>query len=101
MAHKQQPHKASSGITKATSEALCDHNAQAASLPPREGEVLTSLVESAIRETIARRRTKAEFLAHGLRAGRDAQQSGIYFAAEAVHDDLAQGLEARRKQVLG
>ncbi len=101
MANKQQPHKASSGITKVTSEALRDHNAQAASSHTREGEALTSLMESSIRETIARRSTQAEFLARGLRAGRDAQQSGIYFAAEAVHDDLAQGLEARRKQVLG
>ena len=101
MANKQQPHKVSSGITKATSEALRDHNAQAVSLPLREGESLTSLMESAIRETIALRRTQAEFLARGLRAGRDAQQSGIYFAAEAVHDDLVQLLEARRKQVLG
>ena len=67
----------------------------------REGETLIILMESAIRETIARRRTQAEFLAHGLRAGLDAQQSGSYHAAEAVLDDLAQRLEARRKQVLG
>ena len=67
----------------------------------REGETLTSLMESAMTETIARRRTQAEFLARGLRAGQDAQQSGIYHAAEAVHDDLAQRLHVRRKQVLG
>ena len=40
----------------------------------REGETLIILMEFAIRETIARRRTQAEFLAHGLRAGLDAQQ---------------------------
>ena len=67
----------------------------------REGETLTSLMESAMTETIARRRTQAEFLARGLRAGQDAQQSGIYHTAEAVHDDLAHRLHVRRKQVLG
>ena len=67
----------------------------------REGETLTSLMETAMRETIARRRTQDEFLARGLRAAEDAQQTGIYHAAEAVHDELAQRLDARRKQVLG
>lgn len=67
----------------------------------REGETLTSLIETAMRETIARRRTQDEFLARGLRAAQDAKQTGIYYAAEAVHDELAQRLDARRKQVLG
>ena len=67
----------------------------------REGETLTSLIETAMRETIARRRTQDEFLARGLRAAQDAKQTGIYYTAEAVHDELAQRLDARRKQVLG
>jgi len=66
----------------------------------REGETLTSLIETAMRETIARRRTQDEFLARGLRAAQDAKQTGIYYTAEAVHDELAQRLDARRKQVL-
>ena len=65
------------------------------------GETLTSLIETAMRETIARRRTQDEFLARGLRAAQDAKQTGIYYTAEAVHDELAQRLDARRKQVLG
>ena len=67
----------------------------------REGETLTSLIETAMRETIARRRTQDEFLARGLRAAQDAKQTGIYYTAEAVHEELAQRLDARRKQVLG
>jgi predicted transcriptional regulator len=67
----------------------------------REGETLTSLMETAMRETIARRRTQDEFLARGLRAAADARQTGLYHSAEAVHDELAQRLDARRKQVLG
>lgn len=67
----------------------------------REGETLTSLIETAMRETIARRRTQDEFLARGLRAALDAKQTGMHYAAEAVHDELAQRLDARRKQVLG
>lgn len=67
----------------------------------REGETLTSLIETAMRETIARRRTQDEFLARGLSAAHDARQTGIYYAAQAVHDELEQRLDARRKQVRG
>jgi len=67
----------------------------------REGETLTSLIETAMRETIQRRRTQAEFLARGLRAGQDAKQTGVYYSAQAVHGELAQRLDARRRQVLG
>lgn len=67
----------------------------------REGETLTSLMETAMRETIARRRTQDDFRARGLRAGQDARQTGIYHAAEVVHAELQQRLDARRRQVLG
>ncbi len=67
----------------------------------REGETLTSLMETAMRETIQRRRTQDEFLARGLRAGQDGWQTGAYHAAEAVHGELQQRLDARRRQVLG
>jgi len=67
----------------------------------REGETLTSLIETAMRETIQRRRTQDEFLARGLRSGQDAKQTGIYHSAEAVHGELQQRLDARRRQVLG
>jgi hypothetical protein len=67
----------------------------------REGETLTSLMETAVRETIARRRMQDEFIARGLRAGHDARQTGVYHPAEAVHGELQQRLDARRKRVLG
>jgi hypothetical protein len=67
----------------------------------REGETLTSLMETAMRETIMRRRTQDEFMARGLRSGQHAKQTGVYHSAESVHGDLQQRLDARRKQVPG
>lgn len=67
----------------------------------REGETLTSLIETAMRETIHRRRVQAEFLARGLKSSEDAKHSGIYHSATTVHAELQRRLDARRKQVLG
>lgn len=67
----------------------------------REGETLTSLIETAVRETIERRNAQAEFLARGLQAREQARSSGSYHAADAVHRELRKRLDARRKQVLG
>lgn len=67
----------------------------------REGETLSSLIETAMRETIERRRVQAEFLARGLRAGEDAQRSGSWHPARAVHAELQRRLDSRRKKVLG
>lgn len=67
----------------------------------REGETLTSLIETAMRETIQRRRVQDEFLRRGLESRDDAQKTGVYHAAKAVHEELQQRLDARRKQVLG
>ena len=67
----------------------------------REGETLTSLIETAMRETIHRRRVQDEFLARGLRSSADAQRTGNHHPATAVHAELQRRLDARRKQVLG
>ena len=67
----------------------------------QEGETLTGLIESAVRETIQRRQVQAEFLARGLRSGQDAKRTGIYHPAAAVHGELQKRLDARRKKVLG
>jgi len=67
----------------------------------REGETLTGLIESAVRETIHRRQAQAEFLARGLRSSNDAKRTGAYHAASDVHDELQQRLDTRRKQVIG
>ncbi len=65
-----------------------------------EGESLSSFVEAAVRQTIERRRTRAEFLARGLAARDEAQRSGIYFPADAVHAELAQMLAKARAKAL-
>ena len=67
----------------------------------REGETLTSLIETAMRETIHRRRVQNEFLARGLRSSEDAKRTGIYHAAIEVHTELQRRLDTRRKQMLG
>jgi hypothetical protein len=74
---------------------------QAAESVLRENETLTSLIETAMREIILRRRTQDAFVARGLRSKEDAQRTGIYHAAASVHGELQTRLDARRKQVLG
>ena len=73
---------------------------QAAESVLREGETLTSLIETAMRETIHRRRVQDEFLARGLRSSEDAKRTGIYHSAIEVHGELQRRLDARRNQVL-
>ena len=67
----------------------------------RDGETLTSLIETSVRETIQRRRVQEEFIARGLRSRADAERTGIYHSAESVHSDLQRRLDARRKSVRG
>lgn len=67
----------------------------------RDGETLTSLIETSVRETIQRRRAQDEFIARGLRSRDDALRTGIYHPAESVHSELQRRLDARRKSVLG
>ena len=67
----------------------------------REGETLTSLIETSIRETIRRRRVQDQFIARGLSSREDAERAGIYHSAEPVHAELQRRLDARRKSVLG
>ncbi len=57
-----------------------------------EGETLSTFVEQAIREGIARRQNQQEFIARGLQAGAEARQSGDYVSAEAVIEKLEQML---------
>ena len=67
----------------------------------RDGEILTSLIEPSVRETIQRRRAQEEFIARGLRSREDAERTGTYHTAESVHSELQQRLDTRRKSVLG
>ena len=67
----------------------------------RDGETLTSLIETSVRETILRRRAQEEFISRGLLAREEAEQTGIYHSAKSVHAELQHRLDARRKSVLG
>jgi hypothetical protein len=66
----------------------------------REGETLTSLMETAMRETIHKRRVQDEFIARGLRASEHIKRTGVVYPAKDVHDELQRMLDARRKQLL-
>jgi hypothetical protein len=67
----------------------------------QEGETLSALIEAAVRETVERRRTRAEFIARGLASRDDARRTGVYFAAESVHDELRTMLAKARKRARG
>lgn len=61
-----------------------------------EGESLSAFMESAVRESIERRRARAEFVARGLASRDEAKASGVYVTAEDVHADLARRLAQAR-----
>jgi hypothetical protein len=65
-----------------------------------EGESLSSFIESAVRETIERRRTRAQFIARGLASRDEARRTGVYFEAGEVLGELAEKL-ARRRAAMG
>jgi len=67
----------------------------------QEGETLTSLIETAVREAINRRQVQSAFLARGLQSSDEARRTGRYHPAAEVHTELQRRLDARRKQVLG
>ena len=46
----------------------------------QEGETLSSFIETSVRETIERRRTRAEFIARGLLSRDEAKRTGVFFA---------------------
>ncbi len=59
----------------------------------QDGETLSGFIETSVRETIARRRTRAEFIAHGMASRAEVKRTGITFAADQVHAELAQMLD--------
>ncbi len=67
----------------------------------QEGETLSALIETAVRETVERRRTRAEFIARGLSSREEARRTGRYFTAKSVHDELRTMLDKARKRVRG
>jgi len=59
----------------------------------QEGEMLSSLIEASVRETLERRRTRAEVIARGLASRDEARRTGVSFAADRVHTELANMLD--------
>jgi predicted transcriptional regulator len=57
-----------------------------------EGESLSTFIETSVRESIERRRTRAEFIARGLAARDAARRSGVYYTADEVHAELKKKL---------
>jgi predicted transcriptional regulator len=74
---------------------------EAAEAVLQEGETLSGLIETAVRETVERRRTRAEFIARGLASRDEARRTGVYFSAESVHAELRTMLAKARKRVRG
>ena len=64
-----------------------------------EGETLSGFIEASVRETIERRRARAEFMARGMASREEALRSGVYFAADKVHAELGQMLAAAKAKV--
>lgn len=65
----------------------------------QEGETLSAFIEASVRESIERRRTRAEFVARGLASREEAQASGVYFAAGEVQAELGRMLSQARAKV--
>ena len=58
----------------------------------QDGETLSGFIEASVRETIERRRSRAEFIARGMASREEAKRTGVYFAADRVHAELGQML---------
>lgn len=54
----------------------------------KEGETLSSFVETAVREQVALRRQREAFIARGILSRDDAQRTGVYHDAAAVIGEL-------------
>ena len=65
----------------------------------QDGETLSGFIEAAVRETIERRRSRAEFIARGMVSRQQAQRTGVYFAADQVHAELGQMLAKAKAKV--
>ena len=65
----------------------------------QDGETLSGFIEASVRETIERRRTRAEFIARGMASREEAKRTGVYFAADQVHAELGQMLAKAKAKV--
>lgn len=67
----------------------------------QEGETLSNFIETSVRETIERRRARAEFIARGLQSRDEARRTGFYHSPHSVHAELRKMLAKASKQVRG
>ncbi|HSV84296.1 MAG TPA: YlcI/YnfO family protein [Ramlibacter sp.] len=67
----------------------------------QEGETLSNFIETSVRETIERRRARAEFIARGLLSRDEAKRTGVYHSADDVHAELREMLANASKRVRG
>lgn len=67
----------------------------------QEGETLSGFIEVSVRETIERRRTRAEFIARGLASREEASRTGQFYPAREVHAELARMLDKARAKLQG
>jgi hypothetical protein len=57
---------------------------------------VSGFIETSVRESIERRRARAEFIARGLASREQAQSSGVYIAADEVRSELDKMLSQRQ-----
>lgn len=65
----------------------------------KQGETLSGFIETSVRETIERRRVRAEFIARGLAAREEIAKTGVFFAAQEVHAELSAKLAKARARL--
>lgn len=65
----------------------------------QDGESLSSFIETSVRESIERRRARAEFLERGLASREEARRSGVYHSADSVHAELRKLLAQASKRI--
>jgi hypothetical protein len=65
----------------------------------REGETLSSFVETALRERVRSRIEQAEFVARGLASLEEAKRTGITYTIDEVTERLQTKLDKARSQM--
>jgi predicted transcriptional regulator len=63
-----------------------------------EDETLSSFMETALRDTLARRRLQRDFIARGLASREESRKTGEYFDAKDVHAELRGMLDAAKSR---
>ncbi|MCD6525502.1 MAG: prevent-host-death protein [Desulfuromonas sp.] len=70
---------------------------QAAENVLRDGETLSNFMEESLRAGIRHRKAQQEFITRGLASRDEARQTGEYFSAKAVFDELSGMLTSAEK----